>query len=117
MKSRIRKVNGRIIWKLWNDHTFIEAVIHREEDIVSFLEMLKNYKISDGPDWYKNERGLFKYCLTMDIDRHTFCIYNAFDDLKHDYYASINFTEADRPVMIKSLQRYLARSAPKAAKE
>ena len=116
MKSRIRKVNDRIIWKLWNEHTVIETVIHREEDVVRFLKLLENYKLSDGPDWYKNESCLFKYCMTMDIEHHTFCIYNAFGDLKHDYYASINFTEADRPVMVKSLQRYLSRSAPKTIK-
>jgi hypothetical protein len=109
MISRIRKINGRIVWKLGNDHASVETVIARDEDIVEFLELLRNYSLSDGPDWRKFEGGVYHYCLTMDYPKHTFCIFNAFDNKHHDYCASINFSEADRSVMIKSLRKYLSK--------
>jgi len=80
MISRIRNINGRIVWKLSNEHAPVETVIARLEDVVAFLELLQNYSPSDGIDW-RNYKGIgvHYYCLRMEYPTHSFCIFNALD--------------------------------------
>lgn len=117
MISRIRNRSGRITWKLQNKYASVEAVISKQKNLLGFFELLTRYIPGTGDDWYKNERDEFHYCLSASDFGYSYCVYNAFKQIEHDYCAYINFTAADVPEIIASFERYFKTYPPDAEKQ